>query len=263
MEFVNSIEEADAILYGVPIDVGGEIKGTSLAPGRIRKYLDQFFFPESGIVRSIIDFGDITEEKSFEETMDKIYERSLRMFGLKRVLVGMGGNHSITFPIIKAMARYYDNVGVIFIDAHPDCQPGYFPYGDVFGNIHSIPEVKKTLLLGVRNWSRDEYNFIKRNKIPTMKVGEFDVERIKRMFQDMNVYVSIDIDAVDPAFAPGTGWREPGGFTSREMINMVRKIAKLNVKGFDIVEVNPKLDINDITSILAAKMIFEFVDSLS
>ena len=262
MEFVSSVEEANAILYGMPIDQGSENKGTSLAPERVRRYFDQFFFPESGNVRSVMDVGDITEENTFEETMDKIYERTLKLFGMKRTIVGIGGNHSVSFPIVKAMARYYDNIGIIFIDAHPDCQPGYFPYGDVFGNIHSLPEVKKSVLVGIRNWSKDEYNFIKRNKIPVMRVGEFNIERIKRLMEGLDVYVSIDIDAVDPAFAPGTGWREPGGFSSREIINIVRRIAKLNIKGFDLVEVNPKIDVNDITSILGAKIIFEFVNSL-
>ena len=262
MEFVSSIEESDAILYGLPIDVGGEIKGTKDAPKKVREHIDQFFFPENKNIRRVFDVGDITEEKSFEETMDKIYERTVKLFNFNRVLVGIGGNHSITFPIVKAMGQYYDNIGIIFIDAHPDCQPGYFPYGDVFGNIYNLPQVKKSILIGIRNWSKDEYYFIQRNKIPVMEVTDFDIERIKRLMEGMNVYVSLDIDAVDPAFAPGTGWREPGGFSSREIISIIRRIAKLNVKGFDLVEINPKLDLNDITSILGSKLIFEFVNSL-
>ncbi len=262
MEFVNSIEEADAILYGMAVDQGSEHTGTKLAPEKVREHLDQFFFTENGVIRRILDVGDITEERTFEETMHKIYEKAVRLFDTKRVPIGIGGNHSVTYPVIRAMAQHYDNIGIVFIDAHPDCQPGYEPYGDVLGKILELPQVKKAVLIGIRNWSRDEYNFIQRNKIPVIKVGEFDIERVKKLMEGLNVYVSLDIDAIDPAFAPGTGWREPGGFTSLEMIYMLRKLAKLNVKGFDLVEINPKLDVNDITSILGAKLIFEFVNSL-
>ncbi|HDQ59807.1 MAG TPA: arginase family protein [Candidatus Woesearchaeota archaeon] len=270
MEFIENIDEADFILLGAPVDQGTENKGCSEAPAKIREKMDNFFFSESANNRTIHDSSDIVEGETFEITMDRIFNKVRETLKMHKPIVLIGGNHSVTLPVIQGYSRHFNRMGVIFIDAHPDCQPDYFPYGDVIGGVSSIPEVNKTVLLGLRNWSKTEYQFLLENNIPfiTMKdiyqnSMDYVISRVKEMMRDVDaIYISFDIDAVDPAFAPGTGWIEPGGLTSRQAIHLVQELAKMDrVEGFDIVEVNPEKDTNGITSSLAAKLILEFVDS--
>jgi len=271
MDFVETTEECDLILVGLPVNKGTEKEGCDEAPSKIREYFDNFFFSESVNNNRILDKGDITEENNFDTTMSKIYEKMIEYFKFNKPIITLGGNHSITFPIIRALSRFYEKIGVIHIDAHPDCQIDYMPYGDVIGSIKQIDEVKKIIMLGLRNWSKYEYNYLKEEKIPFIDMNSFIeagidycLKKIKDYVSDCDaIYVTFDIDAIDPAYAPGTGWKEPGGITSRDAIKIVQSLAKLpTIKGFDLVEVNPSLDQNDITSILAAKIVFEFADNL-
>jgi len=271
MEFVSKPEEANVILFGAPIDQGTENHGCIDAPSKVREFIDNFFLSEKATVNNILDKGDIVEEKNFEQTMDKLFNKTVEFLKMGKPIVCIGGNHSITLPIVQALSRFYYNIGVIHLDAHPDCQIDYYPYGDVIGAIFHVPEVKKIISIGLRNWSKNEYQFLMENKIQFITASEL-VEKgnsnIMRIIEDSLkkcdcVYITFDIDFVDPAFAPGTGWLEPGGPSSRQTIDLLQKLAQLtNVKGMDLVEVNPKHDINNMTSVLAAKSIFEFVDSL-
>ena len=271
MEFVDKPEEADVILVGIPMDQGTEKRGCANAPATVRSYFDNFFFSETCGVRRVLDRGDIVEENTFEHSTDKIYSKMCDLFNLKRPVITIGGNHSITFPIVKALSRFYNKLGVIHIDAHPDAQIDYYPNGDIIPNILSIPEVKKVISIGLRNWSKYEASFLEEHKIPYITMNslieagiDYCVEKIKMALHGCDcIYISFDIDSIDPAFAPGTGWIEPGGLTSRQAIELVQKLAKLeNVKGFDLVEINVKKDSKDMTSILGAKLIYEFSNAL-
>lgn len=271
MEFIDKVEEADVVLVGLPVDQGTEMRGCLNSPATIRSYFDNFFFSESGGICRVLDKGDIVEENNFENTMDKIYGKYCDIFNFKRPVITIGGNHSITFPIVKALTRYYNKIGLIHIDAHPDAQIDYFPNGDIIPNILGLHEVKKIISIGLRNWSKYERSFLEENKVPYITMNslieagiDYCIEKIKMALRGCDcIYISFDIDSIDPAFAPGTGWIEPGGLTSRQAIELVQKLAKLeNIKGFDLVEINVKKDIKDMTSILGAKLIYEFVNSL-
>ena len=265
MKFAKRIEEADGILVGFPIDQGTENKGTKDAPLEIRKAFDNFYFPESAKEGKLYDVSDVVEEENFEKTMNKIENKISELLQHKKSIISIGGNHSITVPIVKAFAKKEKEFGVIFIDAHPDCQKGYFPFGDV---VSKIVEMKiPIVIIGVRNWSEDEYNFLIENKIPFLQAKDFTVEKVVSLAKKhlpKNVYVSFDIDAVDPAFAPGTGCIEPGGISSRDSINLTCIIGRnFNIIGFDLVEVNPSKDINNLTTNLAAKIILEISSIIS
>lgn len=271
MEFVDKTEEADVMLVGLPVDQGTEMRGCINGPSSVRSYFENFFFSETGKTNRILDTGDIVEENNFENTMDKVYHKFCELFSAKRPIITIGGNHSITFPIIKALARHYNKIGIIHIDAHPDCQIDYFPNGDIIPNILSITEVKKVISLGLRNWSKYERAFLEEHKVPYITMNslieagiDYCIEKIRIALRGCGcIYITFDIDSIDPAFAPGTGWIEPGGLTSRQAIELVQKLAKLeNIKGFDLVEINTKKDTKDMTSILGAKLIYEFSNSL-
>jgi len=259
MEFAKTIEEANAILVGFPIDQGTENKGTKDAPIEIRKAFDNFYFPENANESKIYDVSDVVEKETFDKTMDKIEEKILNLLKYEKPIFSIGGNHSITAPIVKAFSRKHKDFGIIFIDAHPDCQKDYFPFGDVVSKIVALKI--PIIIVGIRNWSKDEYNFLVKNKIPFLQAKDFAVEKaieLAKKHLPKKVYISFDIDAIDPAFAPGTGCIEPGGLSSRDFINLLHEISKnFSIIGFDLVEVNPSKDVNNMTNNLAAKIILE------
>ena len=265
MEFAKTIEEADALLVGFPVDQGTENSGTKDAPFEIRKAFDNFYFPESAKESKIYDTSDVVEEENFEKTMEKIERKISKLLIYKKPIISIGGNHSITVPILRAFSKVHKDFGVIFIDAHPDCQKDYLPFGDV---VSKIIEMKIPLtIVGVRNWSKEEYNFLIANNIPFLQAKDFSIEKALALAKanlPREVYVSFDIDAVDPAFAPGTGCIEPGGISSRESIDLLSKISEeFSIIGFDLVEVNSSRDLNQMTSNLAAKLIFEISSRFS
>ncbi len=261
MIFVEKPENSEAILIGFPVDKGTENKGCKDAPFEIRKALDNFYFSENAKSKKVFDASDVVEEKTFEETMKKIKNKISKFLEFKKRIVSIGGNHSITLPIVEAFNKKYENLGVVFIDAHPDCQKNYFPFGDVIRKINEINI--PILLIGLRNWSEDEYKFLIENNISFLQAKDFSIEKaidlINKKFDGKNIYVSLDIDAIDPSFAPGTGCIEPCGLNSRDVLELIKKIK--NKIGFDLVEINPKKDINNLTINLGAKIIFEIINN--
>lgn len=271
MEFVSGTEEADVILFGAAVDQGTENRGCIAAPAKVREFFDSFYLSETAHINRVLDKSDIVEEPSFEATMEKLYNKTIEFLHLKKPIICIGGNHSISLPIVQALSRFYGKIGIIHIDAHPDCQIDYFPYGDVIGGISKIPEVKKIIQIGIRNWSKDEYQYLLENKITFYTASEVFEKGVDHILVNVEetlrhcdcIYVTFDIDAIDPAFAPGTGCIEPGGLSSREAIRLLQRIATFdNVKGMDLVEINPDNDLREHTSILGAKLIFEFANSL-
>jgi len=272
MEFTKTPDEAGIILFGAAVDQGTENPGCSDAPSKVREHFDDFYFSETAGHNKIFDKADIVESETFEKTIDSIFRKTVDFLKHNKKIICIGGNHSITLPIVEALSRFHERIGVIHVDAHPDCQIDYFPYGDVMGAVSNLPEVKKIAMLGLRNWSKYEYESISQNPkikaIPMKNITHQKMcviaEEIENHFEHCDViYVTFDIDAIDPAYAPGTGCIEPGGLTAREAIEFIQHIAKNEkVIGMDLVEINPNKDINDMTSILGAKLVFEFADAL-
>ncbi|MBI2670966.1 arginase family protein [Candidatus Woesearchaeota archaeon] len=185
--------------------------------------------------------------------------------------VFVGGDHSITYACFKAISMKHKNCGLVIFDAHPDCYKNFnYPVHEDWLKFlieEKVIRNDQIILIGIRNPDIKEIEFLKDNKIKffTMK----NVDSNKEDFCDLimescrnfeSLYISIDIDVVDPAFAPGTGYLEPGGFSSRELIHYVQRLKLLkNLRAIDLVEVNPKKDINNMTSKLAARLIAEFM----
>lgn len=191
---------------------------------------------------------------------------------LEEFPIVLGGDHSITYPCFKAFAQKFKNPGLVIFDTHPDTY-----HEEDYKHLHggwlkflveeNIVSGKNVIIIGVRNADPREIDYMKQKGITfyTMKqIFEHGVKEVcdtvmekARTFE--NLYISVDIDAVDPAFAPGTGCIEPGGLSSRELIYFIQRLKILkNLHMMDIVEVNPTMDFNDMTSKLAAKIIGEF-----
>lgn len=188
--------------------------------------------------------------------------------------VVLGGDHSITLPVIRALARHFGQrrFGIIHVDAHSDTYPpvdGYrYHHGAVFRNIVEEGLVDPACIhqIGIRGLCGEGWlSFVEESGINLVHMDRFRAAGgdLRRFVTDtsMPYYVSIDIDAVDPAFAPGTGTPVPGGFTSSEILALARALGAFPLIGFDLVEVAPVYDAADITSLLAAHIVAELMIS--
>ena len=243
--------------------------GCKYAPDKILEELENVYLNEEGEeVKFEIDEVTVIDD-NFEETNKNIYEK---IKNVKENAVILGGDHSITFTTMKGFSEVNENAGLIMIDAHPDCESDFMPatHEDLIRGLINQKLVKSEniILVGIRNWHSEEEKFLKKHNIHIFKMKEISFEGLQETTDNImaiaknfgSLYLSIDIDAVDPAFAPGTGYPEPAGLTSRELLYMVQRFKKLkNFKMADIVEINPETDLNNMTVRLGAKILKELL----
>ena len=182
----------------------------------------------------------------------------------------VGGDHSMTYSAFKAFSKKHANPGFLVFDAHLDCENDFSPptHEDYLRVLIEENHLKKenVVVVGLRNIHSNELEFSKKNKLKTFSISEIYQEgrheiadsfmSVARKFDAL--YVSVDIDVLDPAFAPGTGYTEPGGLTTRELIYFIQRLKNLkNIQMWDLVEVNPEKDVNNLTVMVAAKLIVE------
>lgn len=266
-------EKAQAVIYGMPMDWTVSYRpGSRFGPQRIREvsigleeyspYLDR----ELDDV-NYFDAGDIplpfgNAAKSLELIGD--YIRQLLQDG--KIPVGMGGEHLVSWPVMKAVADKYDNLAIIHMDAHTDLRVEY--EGEPLSHSTPIRKIaeylgpKNVYSFGIRSGMKEEFDWAKENG---MQIAKFEVlEPLKEVLPTLEgrpVYVTIDIDVLDPAHAPGTGTVDCGGITSRELLASIHAIANsgVNVVGFDLVEVAPIYDQSEQTANTASKLMREML----
>ncbi|HHX86772.1 MAG TPA: agmatinase [Firmicutes bacterium] len=289
-----NMEEANICVLGVPFDGAVSCgKGTALAPERIRM-LSRYLPPitETGIILDnvkVYDQGDVAISLDWEKYYHEVEEEALKLLNTGRFCLFLGGDHSVTIPLHRAFGRYQKKlaeqqgkerkVGVIHFDAHCDLCDIY----DGHKWSHACTERRSLeagvmrpqdlMFLGIRSWEADELEFLAENPeiivlkaYDVFKIGYLEAYRkIEQRFKDYNaVYFTLDIDVLDPAFAPGTGTPEAGGISNRELMELVKlMLGNLPIKTMDIVEVSPALDISDITSWAALKVIYEVYGCLN
>ncbi|MBW2973562.1 arginase family protein [Candidatus Woesearchaeota archaeon] len=234
--------------------------GVEKAPDKIIKHLEDFWFSETGVL-PVYSFDEVKAP-----TQKTIFEK----IKAQREFIALGGDHSMTYACFKAFASNHNNPGIIVFDAHPDLMPTTDPvnHENYLRALieHDVIPAKNVIIVGLRNSDPDEIKFLKENKIkhfPMLEIAQDGKESVcnaimaaARKFDAL--YLSIDIDAVDAAFAPGVTYPEVAGLTSRELLYFLHRIKKLkNLKAMDIVELNPDKDINNITALLAAKIVVE------
>jgi arginase family enzyme len=259
----------------------GKTLGCEKAGNEILKCLkEEIYSNESGKAIEIdkLDLEEIHLDNSNLELTNKlIYKNALSIFESKERTIFLGGDHSISYSLGKAFLDHCENNCVkpclIIFDAHPDCMPttkGSEKYPNHEEWLRTLIEqgfpAKNILLVGVRNSDMQEIEFLKENNIRTISINQL-LENIEEMceiimeFSDKKeLYLSLDIDVVDPAFAIGTGYREPGGLTSREFVYIIRRLNMIkNLRAVDLVEINPKKDIENLTVKLGAKILAELL----
>ncbi|PYZ91591.1 agmatinase [Salipaludibacillus keqinensis] len=268
-----SYEEGDIVLFGMPMDFTVSFRpGSRFGPNRIReasigleeysvyldRHLEELAVHDAGDM--LLPFGNAAR------SIDMIEQFADQLLSDGKFPVGLGGEHLVTWPIIRSMFKKYEDLAVIHIDAHADLREQY--EGEVLS--HSTPIRKACELIGpehvysfgIRSGMREEFQYAEESG---MHMSKFEVaEPLKRVLPSLsgrNVYVTIDIDVLDPAFAPGTGTAEAGGISSKELLEAIHLIAgsDVHVVGCDLVEVAPAYDPSEQTSIAASKFIREML----
>jgi arginase len=172
--------------------------------------------------------------------------------------ISLGGDHSITYPIVRAFAKKYKDLSVVHFDAHPDIYDNYQgnrnSHASPFARIMEQKLVKRLVQVGIRTFTAHQREQVRKFGVETIEMQQLS-ERLQLEF-DSPVYISFDVDALDPAFAPGVSHREPGGMSTRQAIDLIQRL-RGRVVGADIVEFNPRMDPLHITGTVCAKLLKE------
>lgn len=252
-------------IQGIPFDAKSSYQqGPKLAPPLIREALhsgSMNLFSEDGISIEnaiVIDQGDFAIAEYFD--IEKITKKHLQN-GDK--VFTLGGDHSITYPIIKAHRDRYPKLDILHIDAHADLYDHYEgdPYSHAcpFARIMENGLAVRLVQVGIRTLNSHQAEQAEKFKVEIHPMKNLDLTNIKTF--ENPLYISLDIDGFDPAFAPGVSHHEPGGLSSRQVIDLIQNI-DAQVIGGDIVEYNPKRDFQNMTAFLAAKMMKEIIGKM-
>jgi len=240
------------------------MKGAADAPPQIRAALRSDasnLWSETGIdlgAESVFfDAGDV-EPVAGTEMLSLIEESVLTLLNDNLVPICLGGDHSITYPIIKAVSRKYKDLSVLHFDAHPDLyddfQGNRYSHASPFARLMEEGLVKRLVQVGIRTINRHQ-----REQAERFGVEVFEMRHWRDDFAvefDSPVYISFDMDALDPAFAPGVSHREPGGLSTRQALDLIINL-RGPIVGADIVEFNPRMDPLHVTGTVCAKLLKE------
>ncbi|QNU02635.1 agmatinase [Peribacillus butanolivorans] len=268
-----SFEESEAVLYGMPMDWTVSFRpGSRFGPTRIREvsigleeyspYLDR----ELEEVK-FYDAGDIPLPfGNPQRSIDMIEKFVDGVLDAGKFPLGMGGEHLVTWPVIKAMYKKYPDMAIIHMDAHTDLREDYegepLSHASIIRKSAELIGPKNVYSFGIRSGLKEEFQWAKENG---MHISKFEVlEPLKEVLPQLAgrpVYVTIDIDVLDPAHAPGTGTVDCGGITSKELLASIHEITRseINVVGCDLVEVAPIYDPSEQTANTASKLIREML----
>ena len=287
LEDMRQLGGQDVVVVGAPLDAGTTYRpGTRFGPQAIRRVstLGGTDNAERGVnlgeSLNMVDAGDIQVipanlEKSFDQIADAIaYITERAVFP-----VVLGGDHSIGYPDIRGMAPYIDGkIGIIHFDRHSDLSESAYDermHGSPFFHATNIPNAPASNLvqIGIGGWTGSKPGMkVARDRGATVitidDIDRFGIDRIIEFALEVAwkdakaVWLSFDIDSLDPAFAPGTGTPEPGGLTPREALRMLRLVAREGLHGMEVVEVSPPYDVADITSLLGGRVIMDVLATL-
>ncbi|MCD1295497.1 agmatinase [Methanocella sp. CWC-04] len=268
-----SFDEAEFVIYGVPYDRTSSFRmGSRWAPMTMRKVSYNFETYNQDLDVDlddvpIHDMGDCDTYVNVDETLEVVYERASEIVKAGKIPIMMGGEHSLTYPCVKA---YNEKIGFVVMDAHCDLRPEYggVKHSHACVSRHVIEDLAdKYVSIGIRSGPKEEWDYIRQNdSIKVFTANQVDSMGIDSILEEADsylagcdrIYLSLDMDAIDPAYAPGLGTPEPFGMTPRQVRTVIRHFAPRTV-GFDVVEISPEYDSGDVTSVLGAKLIREFI----
>jgi agmatinase len=258
-------------LIGLPTDCNSSfLRGAAAAPARIRA---QLFSHHSNLASE--NGGELGRDIAFTDGGDVLLHESDGDAALISSAVAaalnagdapllLGGDHSVTFPVVRAIAAHHGPVDILHFDAHPDIYEDFggnpASHASPFARIMEAGLARRLVQVGIRTLNDHCRAQAARYGVEIVPMRDFTAAMVPRLAGP--VYVSVDLDGLDPAFAPGVSHHEPGGLSVRQLLDVLARIDAL-VVGADIVEYNPSLDINDMTAVVAAKLVKELAALLA
>jgi agmatinase len=273
---VNTILDADIVLIGVPDESKSHAKrkGTNRAPDVIRLASNKCeFFERDGKIIPVSPMGGILENKKVLDfgniRREELYQLMVDLVSNKKVPIIIGGDHSITSLALEAIGNVLGKIGILYFDAHPDFVSSTRNYyGSVLTDSATSIDFKKSMLIGTRAAEPEELanaTKVGLEIITPLDIAELGVLNIANRFMSKvndKKYVSIDLDCLDPAFAPAVSVPTPCGLSSIDLIYLVKQAVDSGIIGIDIVELSPDFDVNDVTADLAARILLESIASV-
>lgn len=249
-------------LLGIPNDDNSSfMRGPAEAPPLIRRELFSDAYSswsetgyDLGAAGMIADHGDIAFDGK-SDAWDLIEQRVAQVLALGTPLISLGGDHAITHPVMRAVRQRYPKLTILHIDAHPDIYHEYQgnprSHTSPFARIMEEGLTDRLIQVGLRTVNAHHREQFKRFDVETLDACQFTPNL--QFGIDTPVYLSLDLDGLDPSCAPGVSHREPGGLTTRQVINLIQSI-RSPIVAADIVEYNPRCDISSMTATVAAKL---------
>lgn len=283
---LHEVTKADVGIVGVPFDSTVSYRpGARFGPEHIRNSsrLLRPYNPEADkwpfLAQQAVDLGDISFNPfDIEGALESVQNGLSESLQVAKKLIVLGGDHTISLPTLRALNKMHGPISVIHFDAHLDTWNTYFdqPYlhGTPFRRAaeENLLDPEGCMHVGIRGGLYGATDMLEDRALGFMAIRchelhldgvEVAIERIKARALDRPVYLSIDIDVLDPAFAPGTGTPEPGGLATWQLLHIIRSLSDLNIVGGDIMEVSPTYDHAEITGFAAAHVGYEILSAIA
>jgi agmatinase len=259
-------------LLGIPTDVNSSyLRGPAQAPAAFRRAWQRYAAFGNAATESGREFGvdlvldDLGDVPITETPVDHaVIAEAATNAARTGPLLSIGGDHSVTYPLVEALARVHGPLHLLHFDAHPDLYDDYEgnprSHASPFARIMERGLARRLVQVGVRTWNAHNRDQARRFGVEVLDWEGFAPERVP--IPDGPLYVTIDLDALDPAFAPGVSHPEPGGLTVRDIVAVLARV-RTRVVGGDVVELNPLQDIGDATGIVAVKLAKELAGTMA
>jgi agmatinase len=276
--FSKKVAGADAVVWGIPFDAAVSNRpGARFGPQAIRRASAIFdndpqypFDADLFEQLSVIDYGDcLLDYGNHQKTPATIEREAKKILKSGAFLVSLGGDHFVTWPLLKAHAERHGPLALVQFDAHQDTWPyekGRIDHGSFVGRAadEGVIDTRKSIQVGIRTHATRDCGIamLFGHEIEEMKAAEI-VAAIEKRTAGAKTYITFDIDCLDPAFAPGTGTPVAGGPSSAKMLAVLRALGTLDIVGADVVEVSPPYDHADITAIAGATVAMYYLGLLS
>ena len=264
-------DESKVVLFSVPLD-----NTTSYRPGtrfagnaiRVESIGIEWYSPYKDMnLRDFktVDIGDLDLPMGLvEESLDIVYDTTKQILKDNKLPMMIGGEHLVTYPVVRALKEKYPDLHIIHLDAHTDLRDSFLgrelSHATVLKRCYDILGDGRIYQFGIRSGDKHEFDFAKEGHVFMRKFDFVGLEDVIEKIKDKPVYITIDLDVLDPSIFPGTGTPEPGGVTFKDLLDATIKFEKLNnVVGADLVELAPMLDSSNVSTVVAAKALREMI----
>lgn len=265
-----SFDDSNIVIFGAPYDGTSSFRpGSRFAPSKIR--IDSYgletyspYLNKDILSKNIHDAGDL--EFAFgnrDLVLSRIKNFTEMLISKDKKPFMIGGEHLVTLPVIEALYSKFDNLVILHFDAHTDLRDDYMgeqlSHATVMKRIWDLLGDGKIYQFGIRSGLKEEFDWAESGHTSLNKFGYETLSEVIEKIQDNPVYVTIDLDILDPSIFPGTGTPEPGGIMFSDMMNIIKQLSNLNIVGADVVELSPDYDSTGVSTAVASKVIREML----